>query len=478
MNSRTLLSIAVVLSACTHSSPRVDGVSLAPVERNRYWTSPPSVSRNMPGSSAADTTSARAPLSLATVVDLALRNNPATRISWSQARAAADRYGASRGARYPLIEANLTGSASRTTTSNNAPERMQIGPSVSLSYLVMDFGGRNGAIESARATAATAGFEHNASLQATILAAESAAFSYLAARAVRDAQRSAVEDVNAILAAAEERHRVGFATIADVYQARTAAAQDALDLETFEGQVNVARGTLAVVMGLPPTTSVELADLSPADSATVAMTTASVDSIMSIAVQNNPVLAAANADTKRAEADRKAIRSAAWPSLTFGANGGYLQSNRSSIEGRNYALTLGLSFPLFTGFATSDNTRAATEELNAAVARAQQVRQQVELQVFASYFALQTATKRVRASADLLANAEASERVARGRYSEGVGGIVDVLLAQSALSAARAQSLSAGWEWRIALSQLAHDTGALGINGDPLPSLGVQGNGR
>jgi outer membrane protein TolC len=77
----------------------------------------------------------------------------------------------------------------------------------------------------------------------------------------------------------------------------------------------------------------------------------------------------------------------------------------------------------------------------------------------------------VRTSGDLLASALQSEQVARGRYTEGVGSIVDLLLAQSALASARAQAVQSRWQWRQALAQLAHDAGVLGIHGETLLPL-------
>jgi outer membrane protein TolC len=418
---------------------------------------------------------AGAPLSIEAVVDIALRSSPLTRASWREARAAVDRYGAARGLRYPTLDGIVSSGLSRSTTANNVAERTQVSPSLSLNYLLFDFGGRSGEIASARAASFAWGFAHNAEVQAAVLRAESAAFDYLAARAVRDAQRSAVSDADSLLAAASERHRVGVATIADVYQARTARAQEALALESLEGAVSIARGELAVAMGLPPTTPVELADITPPDSQAVTMTTVSVDSIVALAVKQNPTLAAARADVMRAQAEVSIARSFTRPSLRFGATSGYVASNRQTIEGRNYSLSLGLSVPIFSGFSNEYNARAADNAFAAAAARATAVQRGVELQVFSSYHGFQTATRRVRSTAELLANAAASEAVARGRYSEGVGGIVELLLSQSALAEARAQSLAAGWEWRASLAQLAHDAGALGLNGapnGPLSNLG------
>ncbi|MHB8839182.1 MAG: TolC family protein, partial [Gemmatimonadaceae bacterium] len=88
-------------------------------------------------------------------------------------------------------------------------------------------------------------------------------------------------------------------------------------------------------------------------------------------------------------------------------------------------------------------------------------------QVWTSYWMLQTATQRVATARDLLTSATRSEEVARGRYAEGVGSILDLLTAQSALADARAQAIQSRWTWYAALAQLARDAGVLGTRGEP-----------
>jgi hypothetical protein len=116
------------------------------------------------------------------------------------------------------------------------------------------------------------------------------------------------------------------------------------------------------------------------------------------------------------------------------------------------------------GIAASSSTAAATRS---GLARVQSTQLQISVQVFASYAALQTATDRVAAAVELLAAAQQSSDVAQGRYREGVGTIIDVLLARSALASARADHIQARWEWRISLAQLAHDVGVLDTGGRP-----------
>jgi outer membrane protein TolC len=72
----------------------------------------------------------------------------------------------------------------------------------------------------------------------------------------------------------------------------------------------------------------------------------------------------------------------------------------------------------------------------------------------------------VSTSAELLTSATRSEEVARGRYGEGVGTVLDLLTAQTALADARAQAVLARWSWYASLAQLSRDTGVLGPHGE------------
>ncbi|HKO15913.1 MAG TPA: TolC family protein [Gemmatimonadaceae bacterium] len=441
------------------------------------WTPPPGTLPAEPPAARATppelTPASLSRLTLGDVVDLALRSNPATRVSWAQARAAADAYGSSRGRWFPTLEvdANATRSQSLALPGRLPGERTQYGPSVTLSYLVLDFGGRSGAVASARATAIAADLTHNITVQNTILQVENALFGYLSTRALRDAQRATVAEAAANLQAAQERHRVGLATVADELQARTAQSQAQLALETLDGQLQIARGALAVSMGLPANAAFEVPEVPAADS--VHFVATSVDSLIELAVRERPDLAALRATAQAAAARVRVARAASLPALTFNGTSGYTGSDVSAFTGRTYTLTFGLQLPLFNGFSRQYDQIAAADELEAATARATLTRQQVALQVFSAYYGLQTATQRVHTAADLLASATESESVARGRYREGVGSIVDLLIAQSALADARAQDIQARWQWRSALAQLAHDAGVLGARGEPLAPLGV-----
>ncbi|HEY7893644.1 MAG TPA: TolC family protein [Gemmatimonadaceae bacterium] len=452
-------------------TPSVDGVSGAAPSASQTWTPPAHMKQD---SAITAQTNVAVPsdieqrlqsLTLTDIVDLALRNNPATRISWENARAAAAAYGSKRGDYLPTIDGDVTGTAIKTTATQGraAVTQQTLEPSITLSYLLFDFGGRSGSVEAAKQALFSADFTHNLTIQNTVLQAESAYFNYMAAKALLLAQESTLKDAQANLEAANERHKVGLATIADQLQAKTAVSQAELDLETTQGNLATTRGTLALALGLPANVPYDLQ--APNVPATVPVIADSVDTLIAMALRARPDLEAAEADYEQAKANISVVKATRLPSLNVTGTGGRTYSKALTTGANSYTLSLALSIPIFDGFSREYNQLGAEAEADAAGARLDQTRQQVIFDVFSSYQTLQTATKRVSSADDLLASAQESEDVALGRYKQGVGSVLDLLTAQAALASARAQQVQARWTWETSLVQLAHDAGILDVHG-------------
>lgn len=469
--SRRLGPLAPMLllagAACV-GTPSVAGVAGVPPSPGASWT-PPAEEPGPPAptrpSIPADLAQRMRRLTLAEVVDLGLRNNSETRISWANARAAAAAYGSERGAYFPTIDGDVTATRLKTVASQgrSAVTQSVFSPSLNLTYLLFDFGGRSGNVGSAREALIAANYTHNATLQGVVLQIQTAYFEYVANRALLEAQRTTVKEAQANLAAAEERNRVGLATIADVLQARTAASQADLAAQTTEGDVQTSRGALALSLGVPANLPYDVD--SAAGQVSVAQLTDSVETLIAGAMKNRPDLAASRAEFEASRAQISVARASRLPSLVLNGSGGRTYTSTLPNGGNNYTVSLGLRVPIFAGFSRLYDQRQAVAEADAAAARTDLLGQQVTYQVFSSYYALQTAARRVRTSRDLIASAEQSNEVALGRYKAGVGSVLDLLSAQTALADARAQQVLAQLQWNTSLAQLAHDAGVLDPKG-------------
>jgi outer membrane protein TolC len=105
--------------------------------------------------------------------------------------------------------------------------------------------------------------------------------------------------------------------------------------------------------------------------------------------------------------------------------------------------------------------RQAEAALHVSEASLEQVELNVSLDVWNGYYNLNSANDQLAASAALLKTAEDNERVSIGRYEAGVGSMVDVLTAQTALATARQVRITAELAWYVARAQLVYALGRL-----------------
>ena len=177
---------------------------------------------------------------------------------------------------------------------------------------------------------------------------------------------------------------------------------------------------------------------------------------------------------KAAEAGIDYARASGRPTISL--SGGPQWEQLDGLSGQGNSIGLSVQLPIFSGFNTTYQIRAAEARSELQAARLENTRQEVALEVWENYQSLSTATQTVRSSADLLSSAEQSERVALGRYKAGVGNILDVLNAQSALAAARLQRIQAMLDWQVSRAALARSIGAL--DSSLLLSVSAEQNAR
>ncbi|MGQ0620180.1 MAG: TolC family protein [Panacagrimonas sp.] len=416
-------------------------------------------------------------LNLVDIVDTALCRNPQTASAWAAARSSAAAVGTARSAYLPTLSAS--GSVSRElngetsgggpigggVTDNDRDEGSDYSSSasVSLDYLLFDFGGRSADLDGARALLAAAKATRNATLQSVYLAAVSAYYDWASASGALDAAREAERAAQASLDAATARERAGTATRADRLQAQTALAQSQLIRVQAEGALRTSLGSLANSMGLQANTKLVLAAAPVVEPA--ADYQVQVDSLVASALEARPDLAAAQANVTAAETDIRSARADGLPRLSASAGESYSDSGDSSRDSGSVGLNL--SIPLFSGYSTTYRIRSAEAGLESRKAELERLRQQVSLDVYQAHSDLVTQTQSVFTSRSLLASAEESERVARGRYEAGVGIIVDLINAQSATADARRGLVQSRSAWAAARTRLAQSLGVLEPATDP-----------
>ena len=495
------LFLALTLTGCaaTLTGERVEpGTPQSPAHP---WLPPPDMRESEPASGGASSTAPRRPdeysippelmarsgqLTLADLIDVALRNNTLTQQTWAQARSVAADLGAERSRVWPVVDLETTAQTARGAVGGGlfTFRSTTWGPNLLLSWLLYDSGGRAADIDAAREALIAADWTHNQAIQDVVLAVQSEYYRYVGSKALLSAQQSSVKESQTALDAATARHEAGVATIADVLQAKTSLSQAQLALQEIEGQVLVIRGSLATTLGLPASAARSKFDVAiPEGPLPIRDILEDVDRFIERAEADRPDLAAARSQVAASEARVRSARAAERPAFFADANAGrifYTGGPDPNDATQTWSAVVGMHLPIFNGGRLDYNRLRAEADTELSRARLEDLRQRVVFDVWSSYTDVQTETRRVTTAADLLASAEQSEEVASGRYKAGVGSILDLLTAQRQLLQARASEVLARTGWAIALARLAHDSGAAGLqavaagSAPPAPDDGTQ----
>ncbi|PMS12618.1 TolC family protein [Trinickia caryophylli] len=419
-----------------------------------------------------------APLALPDAIERALCNHPKTRQAWADVKAAAAAVGVSRAAYLPGVTANWQGVRDETTTNIdgfpqfNSKYRNSLlrTDSISLSWVLYDFGGRRAALSNATALLVAARATEDATLQETFA---SVAKDYYAAQAAEGALAAAQEierHASDSFKAATAKVDKGVAPISDQLQAQTSWADAVVNRTKAEGEYKNAVGTLAADMNLEPDTPLALPEVAEGVLPD-AQFDESISELIGEAKRSHPSIAAAQAQLEASEAKVAQTKAQGMPTLSLVAK--YSRNNQPTTlqigqpqfatTGREWYLGLQLTIPLFEGFGRTYQVEQARAQAEHERDVLEEARRQVGLDVWISYQALQVAKVNVGNSAMLLDVAGRSYQAAQRRYDQGVGSILELLTTQSSLASAKRQRIQALTDWRSARLQLAAKLGRAGL---------------
>ncbi|MFT3741362.1 MAG: TolC family protein [Gammaproteobacteria bacterium] len=397
------------------------------------------------------------PLTLAEVTDFALSQNPTTRFAWAQAKIAAANVGEAKSAYFPQVTVGVADQYGATLFTDNSNSNNTFGPNASISFLLLDFGNRANTVKAAKYALIAANLSQNNAIQQLIVDVEQSYYEVLGEQALLAANQESLLEANTSLQASQALRQQGLATIGDVYQAQASKAQSQLNVQQAQSNYKVAKGALAVLMGVPPDASFSLVPLTQKPS-TPALKQ-HMGQLLATAIQRRPDLLAQEASVRSAQATLAATRAATRPQLQVGASVYPQTSDTGTVTATS--VNVSLSFPLFTGFSHTYQVRAAQANLLAQQASRDQLLQQVQLDVWQAYYALQTAAANIETTAVFYKSSLQASNQSLGQFKAGVGDILSVLTTQSSLANARVESIQARLNWYIALAELAKALGTL-----------------
>jgi outer membrane protein len=269
------------------------------------------------------------------LVDIAERNNPETRAVWEQAKERASAAGIARSALLPTVAALASASYNQYSlfaTRFYHEDLATFPATLSVNYTVFDFGARDANIGGAKANLLAADFTFNDAHRKVIFEVAEAYYRLLDAMSEEDAAQATLTDAQTVQQATEAKLANGLATLPDVLEARAETAQARYEVASIGGLEDIAHGVLANVLGVAPTGSFRVEDVSKAP--LPAEVEESVQTITARALGQRPDLLAEVASLRSADAAirgliRRTIRQSA-----FRVNGatGTLMEARTSIQ--------------------------------------------------------------------------------------------------------------------------------------------------
>lgn len=444
----------------------------APSSPDHPWVPSPNTLPTAPGRpTPAVTPDPAKTYTLAELVDLAEKNNPETRIAWENAKIRAADLGIARASLYPTLAAMAIAETSRVDlffTPNWIRQTSgSFSPVLTLDYTIFDFGRRLQEVAVSRSNLLAANFMFNDTHRKIIFQVMETYYRVLNSKGLQEAAEANLKNAQTVQEAAEARLQNGLATLPDVLEARSAAAQADYDLQSAIGAVEIAHGDLATALGLSPTLDFQVESIR--DLPVPEQLNDTVESSIDHALAQRPDLLQQVEQLRAAGSEIKAARTAYLPTLTFGGDAGLshtygqqlLEPGVYSPNQETWDARLTLSWNLFDGFAREQRLARARDEQKQASAQVDAIRDQVENQVWAAYSTARTALRQQKAAAALLAAANESYNAALQSYNYGVRSQIDVVSAQRALAAARTADVTARTQLLTGIAALAFQTGDL-----------------
>jgi outer membrane protein len=318
------------------------------------------------------------------------------------------------------------------------------------SQLVYDFGETINRWKAAKASADAVDASFHTTAAQVDYNARSAFFAARAAKDMVGVARDTLANQEKHLAQVTGFVEVGTHPEIDLTQAKADRATAQLQLINAENTYATAKAMLNQAMGVERSIDYDLSDeeLPPIEGED-----GPVEALVDDAKQKRPEMANLRFNLKSQELSLRSAHDMYWPNLALSG----LASEGAAIPmapSLNVSGAVTLSVPLLQGGAIDAQIHQAEGQVTQAHAQLETERQQVRLDVEQARLGIRAAKAAITAAEDALANTRDRLRLAEGRYTTGVGSIIELGDAQVALTTAAAQTVSAQYQLYTARAQL------------------------
>ena len=323
---------------------------------------------------------------------------------------------------------------------------------LNLSQTIYDFGRTRGSVQRGQAELSASEQNRNRVRQQILLNVRSSYFGVLAAQELVGVRQNAVQDQTRHLEQIQAFFQVGRSPKIDVTRQEVELANSQLELTQAQSDLKVARAALAISMGLPvqgaPPIVNALGEETPRGL---------LSDLLAQAEKNRPDVRVLQQQVSAAQADVVAARGNTRPNIAFSTFYDYRNLRFPLIY--NFGIGESLLQNLFSGGLYHSILQEAQFRLAASQSNLRSYLQQVDQEVYTDYQDASVAQDKIALAQKAADEAQQNLAFAEGRYSAGVGNIIELTDAELLATTTQSQLVEARYAYQVAVGRLQVATG-------------------
>lgn len=323
---------------------------------------------------------------------------------------------------------------------------------VAFSQLLFDFGQTLAAIRSAQANERSAEDNETNTRDSVILNVQQSYFNVLATRRLLGVADETVRQTTKQLEQAQGRHNVGVAPKFDVTTAEVTLANAQLNQVSARNNVAVARETLRNALGIDGPLDFEAVDTLARDRIQMGE-----DEALAIAYERRPDLLSLLEQEEAQKQQITGLQRQYLPNVT--SNGAYIWKGNDYPLQDTWNVGASVNFAILSGGLTRAQLGEAEANFYVLKYNEDALRQNIALQVRQAVLNVQQAAESIVVATKAQQQAHENLDIAEGRYTTGVGNIIELTTAQVSLTSAEATYVQALYSYQTSVAQLENAIG-------------------
>ena len=380
---------------------------------------------------------------------IALENHPGIRAANERIKVQEAVLTRAKAGYYPTV--GVRGSyENRPVNDNPDADKNLFNTSGQVSWLVSDFGRREGTIRREQETLEARRFLEQTSVEGVVFGVRRAFFDYLRAGALVRVEQDTVKDRETLVRQAQGFFDVGTRPKIDVARAEAGLFAAKAGLIAAQNGVRIAWARLKSAMGVT-----RFPERPVAPDVNVQAPTLSLDEAVKAAFESRTEIKEFRSRLKAQQETIDVTKRGRMPRLRFDGQYGRRVHNDEDIV----SSMLTLDIPLFTGFTLKPEIERHVRDYAVIKALQEEEQQRIALEVEESYLNLVEAGERIRANEAQKKSAKENLDLANGRYQVGVGSIIEITEAQVINSRAQTDHIRSIYDHKVAEARLARAMG-------------------